>query len=291
MTSVSFSWKHSVRLLVALLGLFLTATVTGAQQSDPMNFAAMKPGETAASMTEEEDHYVVRINLPGRDMNNVSVRLKGDRLLVDAPASGTFRPYRQEMLLEGVSSGSKMTVDRRDQEKTIVVVVPKGSPSALSQVPRVARHLPSASRSMFEHRDPFEQMNEIMNRQMALMQEEMFRMMEGLLPKPKGSYWGDQEAFSEGGDPATTLQEEKDRYLVQAKLPNPQTGSINVGVKDRILTIEAKEQTDSQGSGSSFARYSEYSQSMELPGPVQIAKMKVDRKGDMLVIMLPKASS
>lgn len=291
MTSVSSSWKHTVRSLVAVFGVFLTATIAAAQQSQPIYFAAMKPGETSASMTEEEDHYVVRINLPGRDLNNVSVRLHGDRLLVDAPPSETFRPYRQEMLLEGVSPDGKMSVDRRDQEKTIVVVVAKGQPSGLSQVPRVARHLPLRSRSMFEHGDPFELMNEIMNRQMALIQEEMFRMMDGGLHGPAGFFRGNQEAFSEVSDPALTLREEKDSYLVQAKLPNPRMGSINVGVKDRTLTIEAKEQTDSQGSGSSFARYSEYSQSMVLPGPVQIAKMKVDRKGDLLVITLPKASS
>ena len=39
-----------------------------------------------------------------------------------------------------------------------------------------------------------------------------------------------------------TLKEEKNQYVVQADSPNPRMGSINVGIKNQILTIDANSQ-------------------------------------------------
>ena len=93
-------------------------------------------------------------------------------------------------------------------------------------------------------------------------------------------------------DPSMDLQEEKDSYVVRARLPKAQMGNVNVSVKDQMLTIEAKEQNSQhrKEDGCFLTQHSQFSRIMRLPGPVQVGKMKVDRKDNMLVVTIPKAS-
>lgn len=89
---------------------------------------------------------------------------------------------------------------------------------------------------------------------------------------------------------ALSLEDHGDHYVVRTPLPGQDLGKVNVSIHDRQLMIESNQNNDSTlNPYAMIAQSSFYSQSMMLPGPVQVGKMKVDRQGDELVVTLPKA--
>jgi len=88
------------------------------------------------------------------------------------------------------------------------------------------------------------------------------------------------------------LEDHGDRYVVRATLPGQDLSKVNVSINDRLLRIETNEESGSKSSGNSLMQHrSSYSQAMTLPSPVLVGKMKVDRKGDELVVTLPKEAA
>jgi HSP20 family molecular chaperone IbpA len=89
------------------------------------------------------------------------------------------------------------------------------------------------------------------------------------------------------------IKEESDKYVIRAYLPDRDMNNVNVTVEGQTLKVEAK--TENAGpkekDGMVFSRKARYSQLLTLPGPVQANKMAVERKENMLVVTLPKASS
>ncbi len=83
----------------------------------------------SVDLREQADNYIVRLNLPGRDLAKVEVNLAGDTLRIVAPAEGTTARYEQSLVLEHASN-AKPTVDRRTKDNLIVVTVPKAGGSA-----------------------------------------------------------------------------------------------------------------------------------------------------------------
>ena len=80
--------------------------------------------------------------------------------------------------------------------------------------------------------------------------------------------------------------------MVHAYLPQHEIKDVNVTAEGRTLKIAAKaEESTGQpehGNGFAFTRKEQFSQDLTLPGPVQAAKMKVERKAGMITVTLPK---
>jgi HSP20 family molecular chaperone IbpA len=92
-------------------------------------------------------------------------------------------------------------------------------------------------------------------------------------------------------DQSFDIRDEGDHYLVQAHLSELNMNKVKVSAEGQTLKIEVKSQeTGKNGNAGTFSREQAYSeQIVELPGPVKSQKIKVDKKGGMLVITLPKA--
>ena len=280
--------RQSVHGILSTLVFGMAALGSLDAQTTTYGFnAGSIPGEVTVSLVEQQDNYIVRLSLPGRDLHSVNMSLDGDRLHVEAPTDGKFGRYEQDLILASAASDKNPRIDRREEEKTIVLIVPKRVTSPQQPSQSIGRNFDSPQE------EPFDGMAHIMSQQMQSMERQMEQMLGGAFSDP-GAFWG--SGFDSLGGTALShlnFEEQRDKYIVRANLPSPRLGKINVGIKEQVLTIEAREEDTHQNKNNNgfSSEQSEYSESMRLPGPVEIGKMKVDRKGDTLVITLPKASS
>lgn len=128
---------------------------------------------------------------------------------------------------------------------------------------------------------------------MERMRREMDRIFDqglrGFRSVPEFKEFFNQSRFGSSLD----IKEESDKYVIRAYLPDRDMNNVNVTVEGQTLKIETK--TENAGlkekDGMVFSRKARYSQLLTLPGPVQANKMAVERKENMLVVTLPKASS
>jgi HSP20 family protein len=242
-----------------------------------------RSGNSASvDLREQSDGYVIRLNLPGRTLDNVKIELANNVLHIDAPAENHAGRYEQSVTLAD-ADGSKLNVDRKAGENLIVVKVPKIT-------------APADSSSSAESRVPFLPLLDFekdMLGRMERMQRDMDRIFEDQVKEfrlnPAHKNFFDLPRFGSSVD----VKEEGENYVVHAYLPGRDANNVNVTVEDRSLRIEAKAEKDDakDGKGTVLMRRSHYAQLLTLPGPVQADKMKVDRKEGVLVITLPKASS
>ena len=92
------------------------------------------------------------------------------------------------------------------------------------------------------------------------------------------------------------LRDRKDRYELRAYLPDVKASDVNVRIdNDHTLHVSVKQQKhetrDTTNGSSSFSELGEYEQVVTLPDPVRSSEMKIDRRGDEMVITIPKANS
>lgn len=92
---------------------------------------------SSIDLQDEKDHYVVRAYLPGRDTQNIDVKLEGQTLKISAKAetrnrsegkagiaeSFNLSSYAQVLTLPGPVNSDKMKVDRK--EGLLVITIPK----------------------------------------------------------------------------------------------------------------------------------------------------------------------
>ena len=238
----------------------------------------------SVDLREDKDRYTVRLNLPDRDLEKVEIKLEGDTLHIAAPAADKAGRYEQTIALPGIASDAEPKIARKQKDSMIVVTVPK---SATAEVKEPSLTLPDPSLlplSDWDH-DIFARM-EKMRRDMDRAFEDAFREFR-TAPEHQGFF--DEPRFGSSLD----LKEEGDNYVVRAYLPDRDMQNINVTVADQTLKIEAKEQeTTKKGEAGALhsIRKAAYSQIFTLPGPVQVEKMKVEKKGGMVIVTLPKAN-
>jgi HSP20 family molecular chaperone IbpA len=128
---------------------------------------------------------------------------------------------------------------------------------------------------------------------MERMRREMDRIFDqglrGFRSVPEFKEFFNQSRFGSSLD----IKEESDKYVIRAYLPDRDMNNVNVTVEGQTLKVEAKTENAGQKEkdGMVFSRKARYSQLLTLPGPVQANKMAVERKENMLVVTLPKASS
>lgn len=242
-----------------------------------------KPSATASiDLREQDESYTVRLDLPGRDLAKVEVRLEGDTLRIAAPAEEKSGAYEQNIQLGDVEPDATLQIERKLQDNLIVITVPKMRGQA--QTNRSAS-IPDPAIVPLEDWDHdvlarMEKMRREMDRVFAESFKELSRM-------PGHESFFDEERFGSTID----LAEEDDNYIVRAYLPARDMKNVNVTLDGRVLKIEAKAEEEKKGEKTVVGHQARYSQMLTLPGPVENEKMKVDRKENMLVVMLPKIRS
>jgi HSP20 family molecular chaperone IbpA len=246
----------------------------------------------ALSLLEKPDRYLVRLEMPRRDLSQVTVNLRKGVLHVEAPANGFVPSCTRDIPLEWASSDGNLLIERQDSRGFLVVTVPKESSQTSSMEPD-----PAYEKNETDPCAPYPRNDTAwMMGEMQRMQREMDRMMGAMMFDDFA-----MPTIGHGISPhripgatmssAPSLEDHGDHYVVRTPLPGQDLGKVNVSIHDRQLMIESNQNSDSTlNPCAMIAQSSFYSQSMRLPGPVQVGKMKVDRQGDELVVTLPKAS-
>lgn len=245
-----------------------------------------KPSVVSASvdLREQEKSYMLRLDLPGRDLEKVEINLKGDTLHIVVPEVDTLARYEQTVVLAGADMGAAPVIERKKDDGVITVTVPKGAnPPGPVRVP----YAPDATwvaPSPWE-RDVLSQMEDL-RRGMNQIFEEAFREVPRA---PELEKYFDQPRFGSFID----LKEEETNYVVTAYLPERDVKNVNASIQGKVLKIEALAEdtptdTDKEGK-SSVTRRAYYSQQLTLPGEVEADKLAVEKKEGLLKITVPKS--
>lgn len=132
-------------------------------------------------------------------------------------------------------------------------------------------------------------------RDMLRMQQEMDRMF-GRMLDPYFGFPGFDDAWAEMEmRPAMDMTETADAYVVQMELPGMDKTSINIEVKDRVLTVGAEQNTETKKEDENAKvlvqerSRSSFSRQVVLPGKVEEEKVSAEYKDGVLTVTLPKA--
>jgi HSP20 family molecular chaperone IbpA len=249
----------------------------GAKNPDASTVAA-----ASVDLREQQDSYTLRLHLPNRDLDKVQIDLSGDTLRIVAPPEAKLGRYEQSIQLDNLEPGTTPQIERKPENNLIVITIPKSSSQAAASTPS-----PSPPVSGWDDWD------QDVLKQMNRLREEMDRIFGQAFSefrnRPEFKEFFDQAQFGSSVD----LQEESDKYIVRAYLPDRDINNVNVSVEGDVLKLEAQgEDTRQEGEDGSFSsKRAQYSQVLSLPGPVQADKMTVERKENMLIVTLPKASA
>ncbi|MCW1912982.1 Hsp20 family protein [Luteolibacter sp. GHJ8] len=244
------------------------------------------PSVVSASidLREQQENYMLRLDLPGRDLERVEVSLKGNVLHILVPEEGNLGRYEQNVELAGAKPGVEPLIDRRKNDGIITVTVAKGkqalSPLSRGVVPDIALLAPSKWES-----DVLRKMEDL-QREM----DEIFQSGFGKVPRaPELSLYFDQPRFGSFID----LKEDGSNYVVTAYLPQRDVKNVKATLEGRILKIEAAAENSPTKSGddgkTSVTRRAYYSQHLTLPGEVKADQLNVETKEGLLKIVVPKA--
>lgn len=239
----------------------------------------------SVDLRERHDGYTLRAHMPGRDVGKVEVVFEeGKTLRITAPAEGKLASYEQKIVLEGVAPDAKPLVRRRAETHVIVVDLPKAA-GVVESSPKEASAPPSSGGRAGE---PWDRLvlgrMEQMRREMDRMCEQAFEEWDDL---PGPSEFFDRARFGAAVD----LKEEAGSYVVRAYLPERNAENAKVMVeKGRLRIVAASEDSSERnGEGLVWRRKSEFVQIIDLPGPVDAAQLKIERKEGLVIVTLPKA--
>jgi HSP20 family molecular chaperone IbpA len=248
---------------------------------------AASASSVSADLREQNDSYMLRLNLPGRTLDKVEVNLEGNRLRIVAPEEGATRRYEQTITLGDLPADAKARVERKQEDHLVVVSVPKSSPAAGSTTPpeRRTEDLGPHFRRYQEIMDSMDRMRRDMDR----IFEDSFKAFKYL---PGYSGWFDEYRFGSTYE----MSDAGDHYVVRVYLPARDMDNVSVKVEGQTLHIDAKAEDSAGGSkgkeqAETRVHRAAYAQRVALPGPVDALKMTVDRKDHMLVVTLPKSKT
>lgn len=247
---------------------------------------AGKPiADASMDLREQSDAYVLRLHLPERDIARIEASVTDGRTLrVLAPATDTLGAYEQSITLEGLVRDAKPEIEKRPGSGMIIIRVAK-EPSEKKLAPEASN---APVKSLPEPSDPWDvKMLEHMKR-MGREMDDMLHNMADETPHGSGmTHRFDKSSF----DSAYDLQEEGDRYVVRAYLPERRAGEVKVSVREQMLVIEAvAEKSSETKDGKTMMRHmSEYTQMISLPGPVDDKRLEIERKEGVITIRIPKA--
>jgi HSP20 family molecular chaperone IbpA len=243
------------------------------------------PSVVSASidLREQEKSYMLRLDLPGRDLEMVEISMKGDTLHVVVPEGRDLGRYEQSVVLSGALAGAEPVIERKKEDGVITVTVPKGPGNAAPLSLRPAPAAPLLAPSKWES-DVLRQMDDLQKEM-----DEIFQSAFGKVPRsPELLNYFDQPRFGAFID----VKEEGSNYVVTAYLPERDVKNVKTSIEGRILKLEASaEDTPSKpndGGNASVTRRAHYSQQLTLPGPVKADQMTIERKEGLLKVVVPK---
>jgi HSP20 family protein len=93
-------------------------------------------------------------------------------------------------------------------------------------------------------------------------------------------------------NPAVDIYEENDNIVVKAEIPGVDKKSINVDVKDRVLTIKGERSEDNEVNEERYYRrertYGRFERAFTLPADVKTDDIKAEYKDGVLKVLVPK---
>lgn len=287
------SKPHQLCLLaLGILGIGLIAFashVSAASGTQPESQVA----SSALNIRENPSEYTVDLTLPERELAGLIVRMQGKTLHISSGQSTTGVTQEQRVSLPGAQEGVPPSL-RQDGGHVVITVAKSGAQGAgAGQTPQIqisGSQNPAASRP-----DNFSAIRDQMLAQFAQMRQQMDQMMNtdaGSQSDPFDQLFS-QGAVTSGLSSSMGLfqmKEEKDKYILSARLPEEQAKNIKVAVdNDRILKITSEATNSSAAAGFGSYSSSNFSQSLSLPGPVKTEKISMDYKDGCFEIDLPKA--
>lgn len=135
--------------------------------------------------------------------------------------------------------------------------------------------------------NPFQEMRDMQ----AQIDQSVDKMVERFRTDPQFSGFKDYPGYSLSLD----VRDLKDRYEVQADLPDAKASDVNVSMKNgQTLNVEVSrkntETSDQKNTATSMIELGQYDQTVQLPTPVKADQMKIQREGHELIITIPKAA-
>ncbi len=186
-------------------------------------------------------------------------------------------------LLLGVLIGiaARRHLDRPAEAQTIASLSPAAPPAppSLSLPPA-----PPFSQHDFKNWDPFSDLR--------AMQKDMDRMFNDSIARFRSQDLFKGIPDAPGYSLSLDVRDLTDRFEVHAALPDAKASDISVKLTDdHTLEVNVSNKTSKDDQGSSSTSWGQYAQTIRLPAPVQVDKMKVERHAHDLRIILPKASA
>ncbi|RYD61917.1 MAG: hypothetical protein EOP84_35150, partial [Verrucomicrobiaceae bacterium] len=96
----------------------------GEDKADSMSGKSISTA--SVDLREQKDSYTIRLNLPGRNLDDVEIRLDDNLLRIVAPAHEKVGRYEQTVALANVKPGAEPKIERKAKDHMIVVTIPKG---------------------------------------------------------------------------------------------------------------------------------------------------------------------
>jgi len=163
-------------------------------------------------------------------------------------------------------------------------IMPKAQPAA-DQTPPTASSNPKTAGT--EAWNPFQEMRDMQ----AQIDQSFDKVVGRIRSDPQFSGYQDYPGYSLSLD----VRDLKDRYEVQADLPDAKASDVHVSLKNgQTLNVEVSsketQNIDQKNATTSMMELGQYDQTIQLPTPVKADQMKVHREGHELIVTIPKAA-
>lgn len=135
--------------------------------------------------------------------------------------------------------------------------------------------------------NPFQEMRDMQ----AQIDQSFDKMVDRFRTEPQFTAFQDYPGYSLSLD----VRDLKDRYEVQAELPDAKASDVHVSLKNgQTLDVEVSRKetqtSDQKNAATSLIELGQYDQMVQLPTPVKASQMKVQREGHELIITIPKSA-
>jgi HSP20 family molecular chaperone IbpA len=135
--------------------------------------------------------------------------------------------------------------------------------------------------------NPFQEMRDMQ----AQVDQSFDKIVGRIRSDPQFSGYQDYPGYSLSLD----VRDLKDRYEVQADLPDAKASDVHVSLKNgKMLNVEVSSKetqtSDQKNDATSMMELGQYDQTIQLPTPVKADQMKVHREGHELIVTIPKAA-
>lgn len=128
--------------------------------------------------------------------------------------------------------------------------------------------------------DPFREIQ----RMQEQMNQSFNQMFEQFRTQPQFNVFQQNPNYSS----SLNMQDLKDRYVVQAFLPDAKASDVHVRLNGQTLKVQVSGQSGETNAVSQISQWGQYEQVVQLPTPVNADKMSVKHEGRELIITIPK---